>query len=341
MSECDDLILGCADNYSWHQIKYWANSIDASGFRGKKAIIMLNGDAETARELEKRDFSIISFGRDKQGNFTYRSPFRLNRPWNADGFMDLLWWVLPPVVHEYYHLRPRTSRIAWFRNELYRNNLTTHVERFYHFWHFLNEYSPPTRYVIATDVRDVVFQTNPSAWLDSHLEGRKYCCPSELMRYGDDVFFGNENLLHCFGPQLHSVYKDRVSYNVGVLAGEHKYMSDLCLLVFQLSINRPIPVVDQIAFNFIMWQEPFASITKFCSSEDGWSAQAGNTVDPRLPDHHRAKLLEPVPELVGDLVKTHGGKTFCVVHQYDRVPTWKRLIEAKYSGRVAISGGGR
>ena len=46
-----DLIIGVVDNYDWDKIKYWANSIEQSGFKGYKALIVYNMDAATAKKL--------------------------------------------------------------------------------------------------------------------------------------------------------------------------------------------------------------------------------------------------------------------------------------------------
>ena len=42
------------------------------------------------------------------------------------------------------------------------------------------------------------------------------------------------------------------------------------------------------------------------------------------------KLIEKCPILVDDIVCTSDGKPFALVHQYDRVPQWKEIIEKKY-----------
>ena len=50
-------------------------------------------------------------------------------------------------------------------NLTYNSNMMVHVERFFHIYQLLknNLY----RYVITTDVKDVVFQQNPSVWLEN------------------------------------------------------------------------------------------------------------------------------------------------------------------------------
>jgi hypothetical protein len=44
-------------------------------------------------------------------------------------------------------------------------------------------------------------------------------------------------------------------------------------------------------------------------------------------------LLEPSPKFrfENGKVTTSTGKDFTIVHQYDRVPEWKKVIEEKYN----------
>jgi hypothetical protein len=65
-------------------------------------------------------------------------------------------------------------------------------------------------------------------------------------------------------------------------------------------------------------------------SESGWAAQLGTTVDPSKVESFKPFLMEESPILVGDQVCTSTGKPHVIVHQYDRVPEWRKVIEAKY-----------
>jgi hypothetical protein len=40
--------------------------------------------------------------------------------------------------------------------------------------------------------------------------------------------------------------------------------------------------------------------------------------------------LEDLPKMEGDKVVTSTGLEYTIVHQYDRVPEWRKLIEKKY-----------
>lgn len=217
-------------------------------------------------------------------------------------------------------------------NLSYNSNMMVHVERFFHIYQLLkdNEY----RYVITTDVKDVVFQRNPSKWLEENLpEGvEDLVFSSESMKYKDEPW-GNQNLLETFGPQIYEDFKNHTIFNVGVLAGHGFAMKDLMMNIFASCMHRPIKICDQSTFNFLISQHPYLSTSMYTKSEDGWACQLGTTADPSKIEQFRPFLLEPSPKMEGDKVLTSEGIEYIIVHQYDRVPEWKKVIEAKYDDK--------
>jgi len=206
--------------------------------------------------------------------------------------------------------------------------IPVHVERFLHIYNHLNDNE--YRYVITTDVKDVIFQKNPIEYIESNLrDWDNLLFASESIKYKDEAW-GNQNLLETYGPYIHERFKDNEIYNVGVLAGHGKSMRDLCINIFTAAINRPIPICDQSTFNFMISMSPYLETSKYAKSEDGWAAQLGTTGDPSKMNIHLPYLLEAIPKMEGDKVLTSTGKEFTIVHQYDRVPEWRKIIEAKY-----------
>jgi len=279
----DDLIIGCSTNYDWSKIKYWINSVNQSGFKGKKVMILMNCDLETTTKVLKAGFEVISFGTDAMGNLTHQSPFMV------------------------------------------------HVERFLHIYNYLkdNEF----RYVITTDVKDVIFQKNPSEWLEEWLGNESF--DDDLVFSSESILYKNEpwgdnNLMETFGPYIHNIFKENEIYNVGVLAGRGYAMRDLVLNIFLACVGKPIKICDQSTFNFLISQHPYLKTSKYAKSEDGWACQLGTTADPSKIEQFKPFLLEPSPIMQDGKVVTSTGKEFSIVHQYDRVPEWKNIIEAKY-----------
>jgi len=278
-----DCIVGCATNYDWSKLKYWVNSINASGFEGDKVLILMNCDKDTVQKVNDAGFSIIAFNQDGQGNLTYQS------------------------------------------------QLMVHVERFIHIYKLLKDNL--YRYVITTDVKDVIFQKNPSEWLEQNLVKEEHLVfSSESMKYKDEPW-GRENLTQCYGQGIYEDFKNNTIFNVGVLAGRGYAMRDLVLQLFLNCINRPIPIVDQAVFNVMISRHPYIESSMYTASETGWACQLGTTADPSKIDSFRPHLLEPSPKMEGDKVLTSTGIEYTIVHQYDRVPEWKKVIEAKYDDK--------
>lgn len=213
--------------------------------------------------------------------------------------------------------------------------IPVHVERFLHIYNYLKD--KEYRYVITTDVKDVVFQKNPSDYIyarfgDAMLEEESLnlMFASESMRYKDEPW-GNQNLMETFGPYVYEQFKDNKIYNVGVLAGRGYAIRDLCMNIFLSAINRPIPICDQSTFNVMISMSPYLETSIYMDSEDGWACQLGTTGDPSKIESFRPFLLEHEPKMKDDKVVTFANEIeFTIVHQYDRVPEWRKIIEAKY-----------
>ena len=279
----DDLIIGCSTNYDWSKIKYWINSVNQSGFKGKKVMILMNCDIETATKVLKAGFEVISFGTDAMGNLTHQSPFMV------------------------------------------------HVERFLHIYNYLKDNK--FRYVITTDVKDVIFQKDPIIQLDEMLSGteKDLVFSSESILYKNEPW-GDNNLMETFGPYIHGIFKENEIYNVGVLAGRGDAMRDLALNIFLACVGKPIKICDQSTFNVMISMNPYLKTSLYAKSEDGWACQLGTTVDPSKINQFQQFLLERSPKMENDKVVTanYRQQEFSIVHQYDRVPEWRKIIEAKY-----------
>ena len=276
----NDLIIGCSTNYTWDTIKYWVNSINQSGYKGDKAMILFNCDIDTAQKVVDAGFAVIGFQQDEQGNLVYESDLKI------------------------------------------------HVERFLHIYDTLskNDY----RYVVTTDVKDVIFQKDPMEFIEKTIGDKNLIFASESINYQDEPW-GNQNLLETFGPFIHERFKGNEIFNVGVLAGKGYAIRDLALSIFLSSINRPIPIVDQSTFNVMVSMEPYQSTSLYVSSENGWACQLGTTADPSKLEAFKPFLLEETPKWTDDgIVTTSKDIDYYIVHQYDRVPSLKALIEKKY-----------
>jgi hypothetical protein len=213
-------------------------------------------------------------------------------------------------------------------------NIPVHVLRFFSIYEYLRTNWKKFNLVVTTDVKDVYFQTDPFKWLDYHNIGVKdmhqIVAGSESMLYKDEPW-GNDNLMQCYGEHIHNIFKNNEIYNVGTLGGSAEYIKDLVFNIFTNATNRPIPIVDQAVYNVLIQTQPYKDITLFAPQSAGWAVQAGTTVDPSKIDMFRPFLTESEPIFEDGVVKTSKGKPFCIVHQYDRVPEWKKFVMNKYN----------
>jgi len=287
-----NLIIGCASNYDWSTLQYWCNSINQSGYKGDKLLILMNCDKDTVQKVIEAGFDIIGFKKDDEGNLTHDSQY-------------------PP-----------------------------HVERFLHIYEYLRR-AEPYDWVVTTDVKDVIFQSDPFEFIkeqsvETYENGEimnikhDLLFASESMLYKDEPW-GNQNLLDTFGGYIHDKFKDNEIYNVGVLAGTGEAIKALVINIFASCIGKPIQICDQSTFNFMISQPPYTKTSRYLKSEDGWACQLGTTVDPAKIEQFKPLLLEESPIMEGGIVKTSKGKPFTIVHQYDRVPAWRHIIQMKYT----------
>jgi hypothetical protein len=216
---------------------------------------------------------------------------------------------------------------------IYRDNFIVTVDRHLHYYLVLNQLAQETpgglRYVMALDPKDVVFQYNPSEWLEKNLGDYKINAGRESVKYKDEVW-GRGNMIESFGEVVYDRCKENITVNAGTISGDWKTMSELFLNVYLMCQGSPSATPDQAAVNVALSFSPYKELTKFTNSEEGWAAQCGTTVDQRMVSQYGDNLLEPSPIMDGDIVKTSTGIPFAMVHQYDRIPEWNRIITKKY-----------
>jgi hypothetical protein len=214
----------------------------------------------------------------------------------------------------------------------YKDNFRIMCDRQLHYYQTLqqlNEEYTDLRYVIACDPKDVIFQQNPSKWIEENIVDKKIIVGSESLKYKDEQWNQN-NLIDSFGDFIYDRCQDNLVYNCGTVSGDWKTMSELFLNIYLLCVGSPNNTPDQAALNTLLSFDVYKNITKFATSEDSWACQCGTTIDMKVVSINKHNLAEPQPYLDGDIVKTNAGIPFTLVHQYDRITEWKEILENKY-----------
>ena len=223
-----------------------------------------------------------------------------------------------------------------------------HVERFLFIWDFLRKHKDTYRYVIVTDTRDVIFQKNPVEFLRDNLSANSIVASSEGLQYKNEPW-GNKNLLDTFGPLVYDELKDKMIYNVGTIAGYSEEVRDLILQIFYQSVNRPIRIVDQAVYNFLINLYPLYGETLRTNNKDGWAIQLATTEgaihagsgdigqiikqNPHMIDDYREAYRDIQPVIKDNMVSS-GEKIYYIVHQWDRVPLIKDLVMKQYGDNL-------
>lgn len=204
-----------------------------------------------------------------------------------------------------------------------KSNLAPHVARFIFIYDYLCSRYKSYKYVVTTDVRDVIFQSNPFEWLDNNLlPTKKLVAGSEGLLYKDEPW-GNMNLYETYGQYVYDRFKDNEIFNVGVLGGTAEYIKDLVFNIVTNSVNRPVPIVDQAVFNVLSQTQPYKDIIQFTPHDSTWACQLGTTADPNKIEYFRTRLICAEPIYRDGVVYNSRNEMYCIVHQYDRVPAWK------------------
>jgi len=212
-----------------------------------------------------------------------------------------------------------------------------HMERFLHIYNFLQAQGINYRYVITTDVRDVIFQKDPSEWIEKNIGDNEMIAVSESIKIKNE-HWNRQNIINAFGGYFYEGVQDQDVYNVGTLAGTSTYIKDLCGMLYQLSANRPDWVADQAAYNILLNWQPYKDKTKFVGLSDGWSCNLHITHKPDEKEHFKSFILQPVPVFEDGVVRD--GTTdelFCIVHQYDRDPVMSKFYKDKYKVEDVIT----
>ena len=292
------LIIGGASNYTWNDLQYWVNSIKATNFSGDITIVATNIDTETIDKLSNMNVKVSVYGDKKDGRYE------------------------------------STSSVA------------PHVERFFWIWNHLKDFGKDYEHVVVTDTRDVIFQDDPTKILEEMCSHRPLIASSEGLLYKDEPW-GLQNIHQSIGPFFSkALLEDKLICNVGVIGGATTAVRDLLLMIFQMSLNRPIPIVDQAVYNFLLNVVPYTHMAFRLNNTDRWAVQLGTTKyaieagagdigykaaqDPAVMEEYLKNYKDVQPEIKGHEVFNHLGEKYCIVHQWDRIPTLMTEVVKHY-----------
>jgi hypothetical protein len=190
------------------------------------------------------------------------------------------------------------------------------------------------RYVIWVDARDLIFQTDPSAWLDNHATA-PCIVAANMGGWPIKAGPGEDREARLLGPDIHSWLREYASCCSGTIAGDPMNMVYLMSAI----ATHPDPNLwDETYFNYLIRTSPLREVTTIPKPEDAWTATVSWIVaeeweEPANKAYRLAQCTDKLPvfDAASGLVRApETGVPFAIVHQYDRSGLWRDVVANKY-----------
>lgn len=207
-----------------------------------------------------------------------------------------------------------------------QSELQEHIilQRFRDMYAFLQSYK--TDVIIWTDVKDVIFQKDPTEWLNKWMR-------RDILAFSECMIMQNEpwtciNSGTTFPMEWEFGMKDQISYCAGTIVGKKNAIKDLFIEIYRWSKTtaNPEQLSDQAAYNVLLHLEHFKNSVQFVTQEQGFVTQLGTVWMKK----NEIPLLEPTPIYKDDKFYNQKGEEFTIIHQYDRDPYLKTQIKNLY-----------
>ena len=219
------------------------------------------------------------------------------------------------------------------------------TQRFLQYQEILkSEYAKDIEAVIATDIRDVVFQSDPGVWFKNNIQDYELMATSEGVTFRHEDWNGDALEKH-FGKNMFLKFADKETLCSGIIAGKKDAIIKLCETVYELAFfsNDPSAFVDQIFYAIAIY-EIYNDITKIIPAHENWCANLGTlkAIPENAPEwstksrteynsYERIRNIKTfkealkvaVPTLENGKVVNEKGHPYAIVHQYDRYQPWK------------------
>lgn len=259
-------IVGCITKYSVDDIGPYIESINTSGFKGEKLMLVYDVSKEVIDYLDKNGWIII-------------------------------------------------------QSELQEHVI---IQRFRDMYALLHQYD--TDVIIWTDVKDVIFQKDPTEWLNKWMR-------RDILALSESVIMKDEpwacvNSGTSFPMEWEFGLKDQISYCAGTIIGKKEAIRDLFIDIYRWSKTtaNPQQLSDQAAYNVLIHLNQYKSIVQFVNQEQGLATQLGVVF---MRDGNQ-KIIEPRPIYKEGKFYNQMGEEFYIVHQYDRNELIKKEIKNLY-----------
>lgn len=193
------------------------------------------------------------------------------------------------------------------------------------------------RYVMCTDMRDVVYQRDPSPWLEQNLSPYKLLASSEGVLIKNEQY--NDQWVKQAFPEDHAWIRENEVCNSGAIAGEADAMQAVFEKIYEISLRSTSETggfLDQGLWNYVLRVSPFKEVTRISKTNESFFTSCnwflvhdyGRTAEST---YGHMWIDEPPVMLEGLIYPKGRSEPYCIVHQYDRDAAWKVAVEKRYS----------
>jgi hypothetical protein len=231
-------------------------------------------------------------------------------------------------------------------------DLNIATQRFLDFAGILEgEYGKNYDVVITTDIRDVVFQSDPGKWVKDNIEEYSIIATGEGVKYKHEDWNGDMLQRH-FGNTFFDLMKNYETLCSGIIAGKKDMIIKVFTAIAELAYfgKDPGAFVDQCYYNLAI-RRIFDEKTKICGGDSTWCANLGTlyAIPMNTPEWSTKKrseydsyerfrahkkftdvMLCGLPQMKDGQVCNALGEPYAIVHQYDRYQPWKELLTNKF-----------
>ena len=197
------------------------------------------------------------------------------------------------------------------------------LQRFRDIYQVLHQHE--TDVVIWVDVKDIVFQKDPTEWLNKNMN-KDILAFSESLKFKDEEW-ARLNAGTSFPMEWEWLQNEEI-YCAGTIVGKKEAMRDLFIDIYRWSLttSNPEQLADQAAYNVLIHLHQFKDKVQFVKQQEGFAAQ----LHLKLKRGDKLPYIEELATINGDAITNSKGELYTLVHQYDRNEELKKIIETKY-----------
>lgn len=274
------LILGLLTDLSLETARPFFLSLEKSGYSGDLCLFVSGLAADLRDFLQARRINLVPF-----------QPAYLKPKWAR-----LAGLARPFISRERFQRLDAQLGLAC---------LHPHCARHAYYLAYLAECGAGYDRVMLTDIRDVLFQTDPFA----------FALPDGLGVFSEDpgVTIGTSHhasvwVRHGYGRAVLDKLRHKPIFCAGTIFGTPAAVSDYCARALRLFYARKTRwTIDQATFNYILHLQPPPNVHRF-DNDAGPVLTLGNMDPARLRFNAAGRLINPA------------GSVYNTLHQYDRHP---------------------